>query len=171
MLTFLSDLRYSLRLLCKNPTYTAAVVLSIAFGIGATCAVFSVIDAAILRPEPFPHEDRLVRIFSSNPALETEQTGSSYAEFKDWQGENRSFDCMAAYATGGAFLTGEGESGRVAATGVSGDFFVVMGIAPIRGRLLTRDDEKSGAVVRTGHRAVDWRCSGDRDQTGPQAED
>lgn len=89
----------------------------------------------------------MVRIFSANPHLGLDETGNSYADFKDWQAQTQSLEYVAAYASGGAFLTGDGESERVGATGVTGDFFAVLGTPPLVGRTLTGKDEGAGAVV------------------------
>src|SRR5215470_12605111 len=143
----LEDVRYSLRVLRKSPVFTLAVIASLVLGIGANCAVFTVINAVMLRPLPYPQSDRLVRIFTANPSQGTQETGASYPDFKDWQQENHSFERIAAYAVGGTFLTGDGEAERVGASGITGEFFSTMGTAPLLGRTLTAADELSGAVV------------------------
>ncbi len=143
----LQDLQHSVRLLRERPAYTATIILSLMLGVGANCAVFSVIDAALLRPLPFPNDGRLARIFSANPSLAIGETGASYADFADWESQSHSFESLAGYASGGAFLTGDGQAERVGAAGVTGKYFDVMGTQALVGRVLNATDEQPKAVV------------------------
>ena len=107
-MSFFRDLQHSIRIFRKQRANTATIILSLVLGVGANCAVFSVIDAALLRPLPFPNDRSLVRILSADPHLGLDETGNSYADFEDWQAQNQSLEYVAAFASGGAFLTGAG---------------------------------------------------------------
>jgi putative ABC transport system permease protein len=141
------DVQHAFRKLHKNSGVAAAASFTLAFGIAATTAVFSLTYTVLLRPLPFPNGERLVRVFSSNPASGAGETNVSYDDFKDLQQQSQSFAHMAAYATGGAFLTGDGSAERVGAIGVTGDFFAALGSRPVLGRVLTAADQGSGAAV------------------------
>jgi len=132
------DLRYAFRILGKRRAHTAAIFLSLVLGIGANCAVFTVVNATLLKPLPLPNYERLVRIFCVNPASGAAETNVSYLDFRDWQQQSRTFEHMAAYASGGAFLVGDGPSERVDATGVTAEFFSVLGAHPLLGSALLR---------------------------------
>jgi putative ABC transport system permease protein len=151
--------------LLRTPVFTTAVVTSLVLGIGANCAVFTVMNAVMFRPLPYPGDDRLVRLFTSNPAQGTEEAAASYPDFQDWQAQSHSFEHLAAYATGGTFLTGDGEAERVGAAGVTGEFFSTLGTSPLLGRTLTGADEQSGAVV-IGYNLWQHRYGARRDILG-----
>src|SRR5262249_21220931 len=121
------DVRHAFRQLHKNSGFAAAASFALALGIAATTAVFSLTYTVLLRPLPFPNGERLVRIVSSNLTSGAGETNVSYADFEDLRQQSESFAHMAAFATGGAFLTGDGSAERVGATGVTGDFFAVLG--------------------------------------------
>jgi predicted permease len=159
------NLSYALRVLCKNPAHAVVIYLSLVLAIGANCAVFSVVNAALLRPLPLPNYDRLVRIFSANAGSGATETNASYLDFRDWQQQSHTFEHLAVYASGGAFLTGDGPSERVGATGVTADFFTVLGARPLMGRLLMQDDEKEGGAV-ISYRLWQQRYGGRADIVG-----
>src|SRR5215813_2315982 len=141
------DVLHGFRQLHKTSGIAAAASFTLALGIAATSAVFSLTYTVLLRPLPFPNGERLVRIFSSNPASGVGETNVSYDDFEDLQQQSQNFAHMAAFATGGAFLTGDGSAERVGAIGVTGDFFAVLGSQPVLGRVLTPADQGSGAAV------------------------
>src|SRR5690348_4530976 len=138
------DVKHAFRQLNKNRGVTAAASFTLALGMAATSAVFSLTYAVLLHPLPFPNGERLVRIFSSHPASGAGETNVSYDDFEDLQRQSRSFAYLAAFATGGAFLTGDGSAERVGAIGVTGDFFAVLGRQPVLGHVLTPADQGSG---------------------------
>jgi len=143
MTSLVQDIRLGLRMLAKNPGFALVAVLTLALGIGANTALFSVVNGVLLNPLPFPHPEQLVRLHESKPNF---AKGSiSYPNFRDWQRDNRSFSAMAI-SRGTAFsLTGVGEPQRVTAQLVSSDFFSLLGVIPVLGRsFAAREDEIGG---------------------------
>lgn len=159
------DLRYGLHLLGRNPGFTAVAVLTLALGIGATTAFFSVMNAILLRPLPFEEPDRLVRIFETEPEiLEAPVTGP---DFLDWRAQATVFEELAAYAASrdyiGFNLTGAGEPERVQGAYVSPSFFSLLRINPLLGRAFLPEEEQPAAprVVILSHRL--WQRHFDAD--------
>ncbi|HKQ08087.1 MAG TPA: ABC transporter permease [Blastocatellia bacterium] len=137
---FLQDLRYGLRVLARSTTFTAVAVLTLALGIGATTAVFSVIYGVLLRPLPYKEPERIITIWE--PSRGGHTLGLTDVEFFDIRDRNQVFEEVAAYATGATNFTGAGEPERVTATWVSADFFPVLGVQPVLGRVLMAEDDK-----------------------------
>jgi len=143
--TFLQDLRYVVRTLLKNPGFAAVAVLALALGIGANTAIFSVVNAVLLRPLPFPDPDRLAMIYSVNPAKGFPRFPSSAPDFLDWRAQTRSYEEMAA-VDGAPFNLIEGtEPERLDGSRVSASFFKVIGIRPALGRDFVPQDDRDGA--------------------------
>ncbi|MFL6196587.1 MAG: ABC transporter permease [Thermoanaerobaculia bacterium] len=172
METFLQDLRFAGRTLLKRPAFTVIAVLTLALGIGANTAIFSVVDSVLLAPLPFQNQERLTMIWASNPELAAQvgfpdKLPVSPAMFYDWK-EARSFEKMAMVRADRLSLTGEGEPELLAGAGVSGDFFQVLGTPALAGRtLLPADDEGSKAAsVVISHALWQRRFSGDRGVLG-----
>ena len=126
------DMRYALRMLLKKPGFTLVVVLTLALGIGANAAIFSVVKGVLLNPLPYPDPDQLVTIHQSKPNFET--GAIPYLNFVDLQRENQTFSSMAISRGAGFTLIGAGEAERVTARMVSADFFTVYGVKPALGR-------------------------------------
>src|SRR4051795_9796853 len=150
----ITDLKYALRMLLKTPAFTFIAVITLALGIGANSAIFSVIDTVLLRPLAFPKSDELVMIWSNN--LKSEPNGrytSSFPNFHDYREQSRSFAAMAAYTGAGTVLTGAGEAKELNGVATDGDFFDVLGVKPMLGRGYTAEESKVGApnVVVLGH--------------------
>ncbi len=147
------DVLYGLRMLAKNPGFTAVAVLTLALGIGANTAIFSVVNTVLLRPLPYPEPDRIVTVWNSYPQLGIEKDTVSPVDFRDWQKMNRSFAHMASYGYGSFVLTGGGEPVRLMAAEVSVGFFAVMGVEPALGRTFAAQDDEpgSGKVVVLSH--------------------
>jgi putative ABC transport system permease protein len=144
----ISDLKYAFRTLSKAPVFTLIAVATLALGIGANSAIFSVVDTVLLRPLPFPKSDELVMIWSNN--LKSEPDGrytSSFPNFHDYRGQSRSFTGMAAYTGAGAVLTSGGEAKELAGVAVDGDFFDVLGVKPILGRGFDSEEAKVGSPL------------------------
>src|SRR3990172_9194017 len=146
----MNDLRYAIRSLGKHPGFTLAAVLTLALGIGANSAMFSVVNAVLLRPLPFPGSGELVQVFSTwrgNPST------VSPPDFTDWRNDNQVFSELAAMNAGSDALTGDGPAEQVPAAAVTGGFFTVLGVPPALGRPLQVDDDAVGAerVAVLGH--------------------
>src|SRR5687768_1528999 len=142
----LHDLRYALRQLHKNSGFTAVVVLTLALGIGANAALFSVVNAVLLKPLPFPDPEELVTIHQSKPNFET--GAIPYPNFLDLQRDNQTLSAIAISRSYGYSLIGMGEAQRVNARLISADYFKVLGVTPQLGRtFLAADDSSSAAPV------------------------
>src|SRR5579863_8901323 len=142
------NLRYALRMLSRNPGFTAAAILCLALGIGATTAIFSVVNAVLLRPLPYAHAERLLRLYTSNPHGNDEQAAKfwfSGPEFISLQREAHSFESMEAWVIGGTNVTGGQEPIRPTVAYVTGGMLESLGVAPARGRLLTKIDDRPSA--------------------------
>ena len=151
--TILQDLRYGLRTLIKSPGFAAVAVLALALGIGANTAIFSVVDAVLLRPLPFPDPDRLMMVISVNPAKGFPRFPASAPDFVDWRAQNRAFEGMAAVDSGPFNLSEGTEPERLNGAHVTASFLGVIGIKPILGRDFRPEEEREGAeaVVLIGH--------------------
>src|SRR2546430_1110079 len=115
------DLRLGMRMLLKNPGFTAVVVATLALGIGANVALFSVVNGVLLNPLPFPQPEQLVTLDQSKPNFET--GAIPYPNFRDWQNQNQTFSAMAISRGAGFTLIGNGEADRVNARWISAEFF------------------------------------------------
>ncbi len=150
------DLRFSVRTVVRNPLFSAAIVATLALGIGATTAVFSVVDATLLRPLPFEDTDRLVflRGYADTPEG-VRFRGGSYPEILDWEeGASSSFTDVAVVDGVTVSLTGEGDAERVGGEIVSGGFFELLGVEPLRGRVFDAAEARApddAPVVVIGH--------------------
>lgn len=169
----LGDLRYAIRGLWAHPVFTAGVVLTLALGIGANTAVFSLIESVLLKPLPYPQPNRIVSLGLIDPR---ERVPGSSAQVTDrafavWQRDSRSFTALAGVNAGAAVLSDAGEVEEVNGTDVSGDFFAVFGVEPSLGRTLTAADTKSGApsVVVISQALWKRRFGGDQDILGRTA--
>jgi putative ABC transport system permease protein len=138
-----ADIRYGLRMLRKHPGFTAVAVLTLAIGIGANTAIFSVVNTVLLRPLPYPQADRIV--YLSEWSQEVQDMSIAMANFADWQKMNTVFDSMVAYRAENLNLTGQGEPQRLSVREVTAGLFPTLGVEPILGRELTPDDDKPGA--------------------------
>ncbi len=164
MENLLQDIRYGIRTLAKNPGFTAVAVLTLALGIGANTAIFSVVENLLLRPLPYPQPDRLVEIANSYPP-QLPKVGLSPGDYADWRRQNASFSEMGAYAkiTQGFNLTGEGEPQRVTAVYADDGLFPMLGVRPITGRAFLPEEDRAGSapVVILGHHLWQSRFGGD----------
>ncbi|MCU1267446.1 MAG: hypothetical protein JWM21_3764 [Acidobacteria bacterium] len=142
MTSFLNDLRYGARVLLKNPGITFVVILALALGIGANTAIFSVVNAVLLRPLPFPEPDRLVFLNETSKAMD--EISVSYPNFSDWRNQNKVFEKIGVYNRSSYNLTGAGEAERIITGQVSADFFSALRVNAALGRLFTNDEDKPG---------------------------
>jgi putative ABC transport system permease protein len=143
MSALIQDLRYGLRMLARNPGFTAVAVLTLALGIGVNTAIFSVVNGVLLNPLPYPQPDRLVALYSHTQQFWT--ASISYPNFLDWVRLNRSFSTLAAYRQDNFTLTGSGEPERVSTEMVSANFFSVLGGKPALGRWFSQQEDQLGA--------------------------
>ena len=143
--TILQDLRYAVRTLGRNPGFTLAAVLTLALGIGATSAIFSVVEGVLLRPLPYAESERLVRLYGRYE--EFGRTGTSLPDYLDWRQESRTVPQMAARHGSVFNLTGAGEPQQLAADRVTANFFPTLRVAPALGRAFTEDEEQPGTRV------------------------
>ncbi len=144
MSTLLHDLKFGLRTLARNPGFTAVAVLTLALGIGANTALFSVVNGVLLNPLPYPEPNQLVTLHESKPNFPT--GAISYPNFLDWQKDNRTFSSMAVARGTGLTVTGAGEPERVRGEFVSADFFSVLGVKPQIGRTFAPGEDVIGAA-------------------------
>jgi putative ABC transport system permease protein len=170
MPTLLLDLRFAIRQLRKNPGFAAATILTLALGIGATTAIFSLVNAVLLRPLPFPQQDRLVWLQQADQTLGPTANVSeplSYPDFFDWRAQSHSFESMGSYRRNNSTLTGAGEPRHIDRALVSADFFRVLGVRPILGRDFLPEEEKGGArVAMLSHQLWRSNFSASRDIVG-----
>src|SRR5215468_4218930 len=136
METLLQDLRYGVRMLLKNPGFTVVAVIALALGIGANSAIFSVVNAALLRPLPYRNPDRLVMVWGNFLRLNMTRLGVSAPEFFDYKNQNEIFSEVAAYQDVTFNLTGGSGPERIGGARVSASLFPLLGITPTLGRTL-----------------------------------
>jgi len=137
------DLRYAVRTILKNPGFSAVVVLTLALGIGANVALFSVVNGVLLNPLPFPQPEQLITIDQSKPNFEF--GAIPYPNFLDMQRENQTLSAMGIYRNSSFTLLGQGEAERVSARMISADYFKVYDIKPTIGRTFSAEDDRKGA--------------------------
>ncbi|MBZ5501892.1 MAG: ABC transporter permease [Acidobacteriia bacterium] len=142
--SLLQDVRFGLRMLRKNPGFTAVAILTLALGIGANAAIYSVIDGALLNPIPFPHPDRIVDIHARWPQFQKAML--SYPNFLDIQRENATFESIAVWRTESFTRTGLGDPERLQGKMVSANFFSLLGIRPLLGRTFRAEEDQLGAA-------------------------
>src|SRR6185437_13987134 len=148
------DVSYALRSFARTPGFTTIVVLTLALGIGATTAMFSIVNALLLHPLPYRNPDRLVVVWEK---LKRNMKGppvfDSYRDFEAWKSSSRSFEQLApaTWATGGQILTGIGRAREILAQPVGIDFFALLGVPPELGRTFEPDDLQRGCTVVLKH--------------------
>ena len=152
------DLRYALRALRRSPAFTAVAVITLALGIGATTAIFSVVNAIVLRPLPYAEPDRLVMVWMDNTRMGMREDIHSYPNYADLREQNEVMTDLALYSPGGFNLTlgcvGEGcDPERISAGVVSANLLPLLGVPPVLGRVFTAEEEREGsdAVVVISH--------------------
>ena len=140
------DVRYGWRMLAKNPGFTLVAVLTLALGIGANTAIFSIVNGVLLRPLPFANAERMVTVWGTNVSRGTRKNNASYLNFKDWQEQNHVFSHIAAYSGAGAILSGgDALPEQLDGTAVSADIFALLGTPPALGRTFTPEEERPDA--------------------------
>ena len=168
MSTLIHDLRYGARILLKQPGFTLIAVLTLAIGIGANTAIFSLVNSILLRPLPFREPDRIVRLMQASPKLGLPSWGVSQADFAAYREQNRSFESVALYTNSAINLTGEGEPERLPMTNVTADFFKVFGVNPLLGRTFVEGEDVEGKnlVCVISHAFWQRRFGGDPNIVG-----
>jgi putative ABC transport system permease protein len=161
------DIRFGLRLLWRSPGFTAVAIITLALGIGANTAIFSVINAVLLRPLPFPQPERLVMVFNTLAGV-TNQNGISYPNFRDLQASNPAFEQMGAYQQDSVTITGVGEARAVPAAVVTSSVFGVLKTEPMAGRIWTPEEDlpASAPVVVLGENLWRQQFGGDTSLIG-----
>ena len=161
MQPLIQDLRYGVRMLFKNPLVTLIAILALTLGIGANTAIFSVVNAVLLRPLPYQESDRLV--FLSERGTQVEDMSISYPNFTDWREQNRVFEHFGVFNRNSYNLTGRGEAERINAGQVSAEVFTALGTQPALGRVFTSAEDVPGgpSVVILSHGLWLRRFGGD----------
>ena len=144
MHTFLQDLKYALRMLKKNPAFTAVAILTLAVGIGANSAIFSVLNSVLLRPLPYRQPEQLVRVYSEFPTMKLQKFWLSPPELLDIQREAKSWEAIGAWAPGGQNVGTESEPLRVTSAAITRSLIDVLGVQPQRGRNFTEEEDRVG---------------------------
>lgn len=144
MNSLLGDLRYAVRLLIQSPAFTLIAALTLALGIGANTALFSVVNGVLLNPLAYPHSDRLVVVYARIAGLDSAPI--EYPNFLDWQRDSRSFASLAAYRNEDYTFVGNGEGERLSGYMISASFFDTLGTVPVLGRTFRVDDDQIGAA-------------------------
>ncbi len=169
MQTLLQDLRYGARMLLKQPSFTLIAVLTLALGIGANTAIFSVINALILNPPRFAEAARVAAIWRTEKG-KREEGFVSYLDLQDWRAQNRSFEAIAAYKSQGFILLNEEQAERLQGMRVTANFLSLLKVNLLRGREFQVEEEKRGAagVVIISHRFWQNRLGADESALGRQ---
>ena len=140
----MGNLRFAARQLLKQPAFTVAAVVTLALGIGANTAIFSTLDAVLLRNPPFTEPGQLAVLWEQNHTQERPRDPVSAANFRDWQEQSRTFQGLAAWVHWGHTLTEQGDPQELETVRVSGSLFSILGTAPAIGRPILPEDEQPG---------------------------
>lgn len=141
----ITDLKYAMRMLIRTPAFSIIAVLTLALGIGANSAIFSVVDTVLLQPLSFPNPDQLVMIWGTSAHDANARETDSFPDFYDYRAQSQSFSAMAGYSGAGTVLSGAGEAQELAGVAANGDFFDVLGVKPMLGRGFTPAEAEVGA--------------------------
>jgi putative ABC transport system permease protein len=168
--TLFKDLRYGIRSLLKQPAFTLIAIATLALAIGANSAMFTVVNSVLLRPLQFPESERLVLFEGINPQRGIAQSNMSLPDILDWQNQNQVFEHIAGFISSGFVLTNGDETERVPGSWVTGDYFNVLRVQPLYGRVLQPGDAQLGKdnVAVIGYGLWQRRFGGDRNAVGRQ---
>ncbi|HEY7544884.1 MAG TPA: ABC transporter permease, partial [Blastocatellia bacterium] len=168
MQTLWKDLLYGFRMLIKKPAFTAIAVLALALGIGVNTAIFSLVNALLISPLPFPELDRLVAIWDKLPSQGVQHNEVTVANFLDWRAQNQSFENLALYRWWSVNMTGSDSPERVQGFLVTANFLDTLGAKPALGRGFAADEDQPGKdqVAILTHRLWQRRFAGDVDIIG-----
>ena len=134
METLFQDIRYGVRMLLKAPSVSIVATIALALGIGANTAIFSVVNAVLLRPLPFENSESLMNVWETDSRRGQTRGSASYPNFRDWREQNHVFERMASYHSNDFIMTGRGDSTRLQGAVVNADLFPLLGVAPSIGR-------------------------------------
>ena len=148
MNTLWQDLKYGIRMLLRSPMLSLAIIATLALGIGANTAIFSILNSVLLRPLPYAEPDRLVQIQESNPGRGWPEFAVSAPNFRDWTGRNRVFSAMAACRGRSLNLTGEGDPELIPGAACSADLLPLLGMSPVLGRNFLPEEDRPGGDTR-----------------------
>src|SRR4029077_5064808 len=143
MMSLWQDVRFGLRVLAKNPGFTSIAILTLALGIGANTALFSVVNGVLLNPLPFPNPDELVAVYTKSPTFQ--ESSISYPNFLDWQKDNHPFAAVSPFRADDYNMVGAGEPERVHIHMISAEFFPALGLQPVLGRTFRPEEDRAGA--------------------------
>src|SRR5688572_21981610 len=169
MQTLWQDLRFGFRMLVKNPIFTLVAVVTLALGIGANTAIFSVVDAVLLRPLPYPEANRLVFLWSTLNAQGIDASESSLPDYRAWRDQSRAFEGLAGFYNGGFNLSTPGNAPeRIQGAYITPNLFQVLKVSPSLGRSFTSEEEQFGKhrVVLLSHGLWQRHFAGNRDIVG-----
>src|SRR3979411_2723956 len=169
MNSLLYDLRFGLRMLVKNPIFALMVVITLALGSGANTAIFSVVDAVLLRPLPYPEANRLVLLWSTMNSQGVSLSASALPDYHGWRDRNQVFDGLAAFYYGDFNLSSAGSPPELIQGGyITANLFQVLKISPSLGRLFSNEEEQFGRnhVVLLSYGLWQRRFAGNRDIVG-----
>ena len=153
----IQDVRYGARMAARNPIFAGVVILTLAIGIGATTTVFSVVDAVLLNPLPFPRADRIVTVWQHNTNAPTERLAASPANVLDWRARSTTLEALATIEPSGLDFVADGEPQNLRIWRVSEGFFDILGVPALYGRTFTAEEYQTGAVGR--RRAGLWNLA------------
>lgn len=142
--TLWQDLRYGLRMLRKSPGFTTVAILTLAVGIGANTAIFSIVDTVLLRPLPFQDPSRLISLHEGIPRMGYPKMGFSHPDFAVFAREQKSFDALGSFQSEHVAITGRGEPERISVSRVSASLFPMLGVQPVLGRSFTDEEDAPG---------------------------
>src|SRR5918997_2130992 len=166
--TMLQDVRYGFRMLLKSPGVTAAAVVSLALGIGANTAIFSVVNSILLKSLPYAEPDRIVLLWGDSPAQGNHRNQVSATDVHDWHSQNKVFEEVSTFSGWSATFLGAGEPERVPGTQVGDGFFRIMRGTPMLGRVFLPEEQEPGKdnVIVLGHGLWQRRFGGDAGVVG-----
>src|SRR5260221_2582660 len=167
---FWQDLRYAFRMLRKNPGFTSVAVVTLALGIGANTAIFSVVNAVLLRPLPYREPTRLVRVYSEFPTMQLRKFWLSPPELLDIQKDAKSWEAIGAWAPGGQNVGTNNEPRRMTAAAITRGLIDSLGVQPVQGRNFTPEEDRNGGpnVALISHGLWQRAFGGTHDIIGKQ---
>lgn len=168
MESLLKDIRYDVRSLLKHRAFTCIAVLTLALGIGANTAIFSLVNAVLLRALPFPDPDGLVMVWEDASFAGFPRNTPAPANYADWKSQNQVFEEMSAFDQRSFNLTGDGEPEKIEAYGVTANFFGLLGVKPVQGRVILPEEDKPEAnkVVMLSYSLWQQRYGGESSVVG-----